>query len=176
MRKARLAARALLSLTSISVVIAVPATAYAHAAYQSSIPEPRARLEAAPESITVNYAEPPTTDSVFSVIDGCGRDVARDVEILNRTIEASVDDAQPGQWTVEWTVLSAVDGHTTRDQFKFTVDGEADCSAAAPDDDVADDGPTPDAGGGSLVPYLIGAVVLVALAAGLRMVAGREKG
>ncbi|MDQ4065109.1 MAG: copper resistance protein CopC [Actinomycetota bacterium] len=157
-------------------MIAVPATANAHAAYQSSIPEPRARLDAAPESVTVNYAEPPTTDSVFSVIDGCGRDVAGDVEILNRTIEASIDDAQPGLWTVEWTVLSAVDGHATRDQFRFTVDGEADCTAAAPDDGAADGEPAPDASGGSLVQYLIGAVVLVALAAGVRMVAGREKG
>lgn len=175
MNEPRLAARVLLSLSVTLCVIALPGVAQAHAAYVGSDPEPRTRLDAAPASITVDYAEPPTTDSVFSVVDGCGRDVASDIEVLNRTIEATVEDAQPGEWTVEWTVLSAVDGHTTRDSFRFTVAGDADCSAATANEPTNDD-PEAQGAGGSLVPYVIGAVVLVALAAGVRVFAGRERG
>ena len=175
-RTPRLAERAFLSLLVISCVLLFPAIAHAHAAYQSSDPEPRARLDEAPASVTVAYSEPPTTDSNFSVTDGCGRGVAGDIEVLNKTIEATVGDAQPGRWTVEWAVLSAVDGHTTRDRFTFTVAGEADCSAATADDEPTDEDPEPGGAGTSLVPYVLGAVLLVAIAAGVRAVSGRERG
>lgn len=140
--------------------------AWAHAAYNSSEPEPGARLDEPPGEITVSYAEPPTNQSTFQVLDGCDRNVAS-FSVLNDTIEAEIGEAQPGRWRVEWSVVSAVDGHLTRDNFSFTVRGEPDCTQVAapdgPDDSSGSDG------SGPLVPIAIATAVIVAIGAGVRL-------
>lgn len=146
-------------------VIATPA--WGHAALQSSEPEQGARLEAVPDRVLVSYAEPPTNDSTFAVIDGCGRDVADEVEVLNETIEASVATGQPGRWRVEWSVISAVDGHLTTDEVSFRVVGETDCSARG---DVPPEasGDIDEGQSSPLVPIAIAAVVIVGIGAAIR--------
>lgn len=143
---------------SLLVVVVAAAPAFGHAALTGSNPEDGARLDSAPAEVLVSYAEPPTTNSRFSVLDGCERDVTGEVTILNNEIEATVQDGQPGVWTVEWSVVSAVDGHLTRDSVSFRVRGSADCSAVPtePANDRADDQPA------SSIPLLpIGAATLV---------------
>jgi copper transport protein len=107
--------------------------AHGHAALTGSDPQDGAQLSSAPTTVTVSYAEPPTQNSRFAVLDGCERDVAASIEILNDTIEATIGEAQPGEWTVEWSVVSAVDGHLTRDDVAFQVEGKPDCTQAAPE-------------------------------------------
>ena len=152
---------------SVVALLAAPAPAFGHAALSGSTPKDGARLDASPEAVTVNYAEPPTNNSVFTVTDGCGDDVTGDVTILNNTIEATVDEGQPGRWAIKWRVISAVDGHPTNEGIKFKVAGEADCSQAAPD---TGDGPVPEpATSIPLVPIAIATVVILAVAVVIRL-------
>lgn len=157
---------AVLSVVVLSVTVVFVPVAWSHAAYQSSDPQPGARVDEPPGEITVAYTEPPTNASTFRVLDGCDRSVA-DFSVLNDTITAQVIDAQPGRWRVEWSVVSAVDGHLTRDNFSFTVRGNADCSqAAVPEEtDVAPEGE----GLGALLPIAIASFVIVAVALGVRL-------
>ena len=159
--------RCAITYLSMLAVLCIGSPAFGHAALTSSDPEKGARLDAAPEQVTVNYAEPPTSDSKFSVLDGCDRDVTNEVEILNDTIEATMHDGQPGKWTVEWSVVSAVDGHLTRDNVSFQVAGETDCSLAA-----ETEGPAERTDPGSslpLVPIGIATAVIVGIAVAIRL-------
>lgn len=159
-------ARVLTCLAVLVVTFLAPGPAWGHAAVGSSEPQPGARIPGAPESVSVSYTEPPTQDSRFEVFDGCGHEVSQDVEILNETIEAQIAAAQPGKWSVEWAVVSAVDGHATSDAISFRVAGEMDCSAGP----VAQEGQNGGAdAGGSLIPIALASVVIVAIAVAIRI-------
>jgi methionine-rich copper-binding protein CopC len=129
-------------------------------------PKNGAGLDTVPTTVEISYSEPPTTDIRFTVTDGCDRDVARDVEVLNQTVTADVGSGQPGDWTVEWAVVSAVDGHLTRDGVAFTVEGEADCDQAA-----ADETPTDEESGSTfpLVPVAAATLLILGVALVVRL-------
>jgi methionine-rich copper-binding protein CopC len=150
-------------LTVVITIVAFSPNAWGHAAFQGSEPEPGSRLNEPPARVVVSYSEPPVTQSSFAVLDGCGNEVSTSFEVLNQTIEAPIGESQPGRWRVEWSVISAVDGHLTRDNVFFTVKGERDCSQAAPESDGSRPGD-----GGSLVPIVIASVVIVVIAAVVR--------
>jgi methionine-rich copper-binding protein CopC len=148
-------------------MIVTSAPAFAHAALTKATPKDGAKLDAVPETVEIDYAEPPTTDTRFSVIDGCGNDVANNVDVLNQSITADVSTGQPGDWQVEWSVVSAVDGHLTKDGVAFTVDGDADCDQAAGEDVQTDD----DSEGSSIpvIPIAVATAVILAIAVALRL-------
>lgn len=160
MQHSRCAMRAVLSMT-VLIVVATSAPAFAHAALTKATPKNGVTLDAVPPAVVIEYAEPPTTDSRFKVIDGCGRDVARNVEILNQQITADTDSGQPGEWKVEWSVVSAVDGHLTKDGVAFNVAGEADCEQVA-----ADDTPTDEESGSTfpVVPVAVATLLILGVA------------
>lgn len=169
MQHLRCASRAVTSLTTLTtlIVVAMSAPAFGHAALTSSTPKDGAKLDAVPEAVEVNYAEPPTTDARFTVTDGCDHNVARGVEVLNQTITADVGSGQPGKWKVEWTVVSAVDGHATSEAINFTVAGTADCEQV-----VADPAPDQPADSGTelpIVPIAVATAVILAVAAAIRL-------
>lgn len=136
-------------------LLAHAAPALAHAERSGSTPQEGTTVRAVPGELQISFTEPPTGDAVAEVLDGCGRDVVADVEVQNLELTASLDEGQPGKWTVRTNVISGIDGHNTRDRWTFTVRGEADCEAAATEgpgatgDEDEDDG-----GGGSIVPLL----------------------
>ena len=165
MMQPRCTVRAVLSIATL-IFLASSAPAFGHAALTKATPKNGAKLDAVPATVEIDYAEPPTTDSVFTVTDGCGRDVARDVEILNQRITAAVDSGQPGDWKVEWSVVSAVDGHLTKDDVSFTVEGEADCDRAAAEDTPRDEG-----SGSSfpVVPVVVVTLLIVGVALVVRL-------
>ena len=167
-------ARGVISVITALGVLALAAPAFGHAALVGSDPEDGASLTSAPDSVIVTYAEPPTQSSQFAVIDGCERDVVASVEVLNDTIEATIADAQPGEWTVRWGVVSAVDGHLTRDKVTFSVDGEPDCTAAGPDEDP-DDRADP-ATSVPILPIAIATGVILALAIAVRVMSRPKEG
>ena len=144
--------------------------AFGHAERAATEPKVGARLNAAPEVVSVSYTEPPAGNPEFKVMDGCGNDVVEDLKVQNMTIEATLAAGQPGNWEVEWQVVSGVDGHDTRDSYSFKVAGTKDCNVAAPHDDsegidlVEPSGP----GAGVLIPVALGAVALIGLALFLR--------
>lgn len=158
---------------SVLAIVCAASPAFGHAALTSSDPEKGARLDSAPTEVTVSYAEPPTTNSEFAVLDGCDRDVTDSIDILNDTISATVREGQSGTWTVEWSVVSAVDGHLTRDKVSFRVAGEADCSAVA-----GDEGPADRTGSESslpIVPIGIATAVILGIAVAIRLRSNRTQ-
>lgn len=122
-------------------------------------------MDAPPDELQITFTEPPTGDARVAVLDECGRDVVADIQVQNYEITATLSAGQPGIWRVDSNVISAVDGHATRDRWSFEVRGEADCSApetAVPDAAAGDEEEEED-GGGVPVPVLalVGATVLL---------------
>jgi methionine-rich copper-binding protein CopC len=163
------AAAVLVAALAFGLVQAGPARA--HAERSVSTPQEGARVTSAPEELSVTFTEPPTGDATVSVLDGCGRDVVADVVVQNFDVTAPLSAGEPGTWRVETNVISAVDGHNTRDRWSFRVRGEPDCSAPASDAPDAAPGDEEDGGGGVPMPLivLVGAtIVLVVLGFALR--------
>ncbi len=103
----------------------------AHGVLQRSWPKANAVLPVPPAEIILEFNE--AVDPHFSrfvVIGPRGRSQARGgvVSGAGRGLTLSLGGAGPGLYTVQWRVLSAVDGHTTAGSFVFAV-GE---SAAVP--------------------------------------------
>ena len=111
-----------LALTTLALV-AGPADA--HAWYLRSNPAADARLVRAPAEIRVSFTEPPDLrGSEIQVLATDGRRVdRRDLRATEEPngLAVGVEPLGDGGYTVAWTVLSTVDGHTTRGSFVFAV-------------------------------------------------------
>ena len=141
-------------------------TALAHSALKGSEPKADARLDAAPSTLRLEFSEPPISADNLVVEDGCGNDVVTSADVDNGDIVAELAEGQPGKWKVSSRVVSVVDGHETKDGFRFTVEGETDCTAAtAPPERERDEE-------GSALPLLLalggGTALLVVIAYVLR--------
>ncbi len=157
-------------MVTIFVTLLVTA-ALGHAERTSSDPEEGAQLQVAPEHLYINLTEPPTSDFRLTVVDGCGHDMVEFAEAKNQTLHAILKvGGQPGKWTVESSVISGLDGHSTDDSFRFTVDGEKDCEAPEPSAAAATTDHSEHSGGGfPLLPVLGAALLLVGAALALRL-------
>jgi len=117
----------------------------AHAWYLRSNPAADARLVRPPAEIRVSFTEPPDVrGSEIQVLTTDGRRVdRRDVRATEEPngLAVSVEPIGDGGYTVAWTVLSTVDGHTTKGSFVFAV-GDAPLPAI-PDVGPAVAPPTP---------------------------------
>lgn len=110
--------------------LASPATA--HAALVGTDPEPGARLEALPRTLTFEFSEPVGTSSEVAVTapDGSlvevGAVAARDREVF-ADLPVSTQD---GEYLIAYRVVSA-DGHAVSGSFEVTVAAPATSSAQA---------------------------------------------
>jgi len=97
----------------------------AHAWYLRSNPAADARLVRAPAEIRVSFTEPPDLrGSEIQVLAADGRRVdRRDLRATEEPngLAVGVEPIGDGGYTVAWSVLSTVDGHTTRGTFVFAV-------------------------------------------------------
>ena len=97
----------------------------AHAWYLRSNPAADARLVRAPAEIRVSFTEPPDLrGSEIQVLAADGRRVDRgDLRATDdpNGLAVGVEPIGDGGYTVAWSVLSTVDGHTTRGTFVFAV-------------------------------------------------------
>ncbi|HEV2757457.1 MAG TPA: copper resistance CopC family protein [Actinomycetota bacterium] len=144
--------------------------ARAHAERSASSPKEGATLGAVPDELNVTFTEPPTGDATVAVLDGCGRDVVTDVQVQNFEITAPLSAGQPGTWRVDTNVISAVDGHNTRDRWAFEVRGEPDCSApesAGPG--AAGDGEDEEGGGVPVAVIVLGGATVLLVVLGLAL-------
>jgi copper transport protein len=98
-----------------------------HAALQSSTPEANSSLLESPTELSLTFTESidPATASV-ELIDAELRTIPGLGEITVNPaadrVSASVPTLKPGVYTVEWSVVSALDGHQTSGLFAFAVD------------------------------------------------------
>jgi methionine-rich copper-binding protein CopC len=156
----------------MAVFFAIPNDAFAHAERLTSRPEAGADLQEAPTELAISFSEPPTGDSVVEVVDGCGNDLVQEVKVQNQDITAQLAKGQPGTWKVQSSVVSGVDGHPTKDSWRFAVAGEADCSQRASGQTA--DGKEDDGGDFPVIPVVIGAVLVLGVAVMLRVLTGRS--
>ncbi len=115
---------AILALALCGLGLAAQA-ADAHAWYLRSNPAADARLQRAPTEIRVSFTEPPDSrGSEIQVLTTDGRRVDRGALRITdepNGLAVSVEPLADGGYTVGWTVLSTVDGHTTKGSFVFAV-------------------------------------------------------
>jgi methionine-rich copper-binding protein CopC len=162
---------------AIAFVVSIPATAWAHGDAITTDPASGDRVGKAPEVVSIEFSEPPTKDSKFTVRDGCGDDVLVGVVADGNKRLLRVGDPHPGKWTVSYNVVSATDGHHTQDRFAFVVAGKKECNGSpAPEQThgVPDESLPRDDGSSSfpLAPVVIGGVIIVG-AVTLRLISAR---
>lgn len=155
-------------------LVATTASAFAHAERSASTPDEGTRVEAAPSSLKIEFTEPPIADANFEVWDGCGRDVVEGIEVQGTGITASLAEGQPGSWSVRTQVVSGIDGHATKDRWRFLVAGEADCEAEPGPGATSAGGENgkEEAGGSFLLMFAAGTLVVIALALLVRRKSG----
>jgi methionine-rich copper-binding protein CopC len=189
--------RFLAAVALISLLGAAPALA--HGDLDGTTPSAGATVKKAPDHIVVNFTETPTKATRVAVTDGCDFGIVTDTYTTGRAYHVLLDPGHPGQWTVDYKVLSAEDGHTSDGSYNFSVRGAAgDCSAPfeaagggggtddpdePPGDDPGDDdegsaapgtGPAGDDPSFPMVPVVLGSVAVLGLALAVRLIAARK--
>jgi copper transport protein len=111
-----------------AVLVAAP-SAGAHAVLTASQPQARDVLNEGPAAVTLTFTEPPELAfSAVQVLDRGGRAYgAGSVEAVPgdpQTLRVGLRPLDRGVYTVNWRVVSRVDGHLTAGSFAFGV-GEA---------------------------------------------------
>ncbi|HSL11602.1 MAG TPA: copper resistance protein CopC [Actinomycetota bacterium] len=126
----------------VLAMLALDRPASAHAGFVSSDPADGSTLASAPDAITIRFTEPPDPAiSQIEVLDAGGGavEVGPPSGVGRSGLASDVPDGlDDGVYTVNWVVVSTVDGHFTSGAFSFGV-GEAgevprgDVSASSPD-------------------------------------------
>jgi copper transport protein len=102
-------------------VVALPATALAHAGFVSASPEPGSTLGTAPGQVILTFSEPLNTRlSRAAVLEPDGRTAAGRVTADDQMV-IELTTNQTGVYEVSWTTVSVVDGHTLSGSFRFGV-------------------------------------------------------
>jgi len=112
-----------LAVTVTGMILAGPV--FAHAKLRSTTPAADAQLQVAPKSLTLSFNEKVRLAVLTLTVDG------KDVPVtLDRSAPAAaqVTVALPalpaltaGKYVVQWSVLSADDGHVSKGTFAFAV-------------------------------------------------------
>lgn len=107
------------------------APAAAHSRYVSSNPAACAILPSAPSRVTITVSEAVQAGTAtIRVTNAAGTRFDQPTVTLSgdgRTMSVDLAPSGPGTYSVNWTAVSAMDGHFTRDSFEYAVQ-EADGS------------------------------------------------
>ena len=161
------------------LVVALPALG--HGDFESARPGPGSDLATPPSRLAITLTEPPAPGTVLRVFDGCGRDLVAAPSRSDRVIETRLAQGQPGRWRVQYRAISAVDGHSTRGSYRFTVRGRRDCTSAkkspqisgGEDTLIESDDPPEETTDFPIVPFALGSIAVIAVAVVLRGIASR---
>jgi methionine-rich copper-binding protein CopC len=133
-------------------LLAVAGPVWGHGREIKTDPKRNAELKRPPAAVTIELTEAATDDAVVEVADGCNENVAAHIAISEETITAHLVQGQPGDYHVDWSVVSAVDGHPTKGAFEFSGKGKPDCSTGNGGGGGNDGGDAEDTGGGGAAP------------------------
>jgi copper transport protein len=121
-----------------AAALLVPSVASAHLALRNTSPAADARLERAPDAITLRFTQRPQVGfSRLSLIGPSGAIVLGAITAdTGNALRVSIPAVLgPGSYTVQWQTASA-DGHPLRGEFRFTIAGalpaKVDTTTAAP--------------------------------------------
>ena len=169
-------ARFLVLLVAAAFALGAPGAVAAHAEILLASPGPGTGLSQAPAAVVIKFSEPLNTAlSRIEVLDASGTDVgqgptlavAGDAQAMRRPLGL----LPVGQYTVRWTSVSALDGHTLRGTYSFAVGTGADAGTTIADGPLDSEGPI------GLVGRFAALVALgVWLASGLLRGASRRAG
>jgi copper resistance protein C len=115
----------LFALLLLSVLIAQPVAAWAHAKLVKSEPAQRAVLSQSPKQLRLwfNEALEPAF-SIASVLDAAGKSVTETKAVVSasdaRLLELTLPRLGQGVYIVQFQVLS-IDGHTVKSGFRFHI-------------------------------------------------------
>lgn len=119
-RSASAAMRGVAVLTAV-VLGLLPQAALAHSTLISSQPLPGQRLSSAPGVVVLDFSEPINIDlSRAEVTVPSGRNFSA-ASVSSEEIQVAISGNEPGVYQVQWTTVSAVDGHVLRGSFVFGV-------------------------------------------------------
>jgi hypothetical protein len=118
-------ARALFVITTVTVMLFVPATVLAHAELSRSRPADGATVEGTPDEIVGRFTQDIDPDGSSMLLrDPAGTTIAEgalDPDDDRRMLISPVPALAPGEYTVRWTTNSAEDGEIARGTWSFTV-------------------------------------------------------
>lgn len=108
---------------ALLLLLAVPASALAHAAIESATPADKAVLTEPPTEVVVTYTEGLTDGSSIVLKDATGATIATGTPAADGALEMRVSFAplEPGAYSIESTTRSSVDGDVDRQTLTFTV-------------------------------------------------------
>jgi len=104
--------------------LAAARPASAHAVLQSSFPAHGSSVDPAPREVVLTFTEPVHPQaSTAQVVDAEGRAVSEGSEVSpdGRTLRVKLRQPARGTYTVQWKVLSRVDGHVSTGVVSFGV-------------------------------------------------------
>ncbi len=128
------------------VLVGTPAVAQAHAELLLASPSPGTGLAQAPAAVVIKFSEPLNVAlSRIQVFDSSGADVgqgptlavAGDTQATRRPLGL----LPTGQYTVRWTTVSALDGHTLGGTYSFAVGTGANADTTIADSPLDSEGP-----------------------------------
>jgi copper transport protein len=138
--------RLLALLTGAMFAFTVAAPVSAHAELVLASPEPGTGLAQAPAAVIVKFSEPLNLSLCrIEVLDARGADVgqgatqavAGDAQAMRRSLGL----LPTGQYTVRWTSVSSLDGHTLRGTYFFAVGTAAQAGSSIADSPLDSEGP-----------------------------------
>src|SRR3954470_10123135 len=109
-------------LTIALLVVLAPAKASGHAGLIRSDPAPGAALGASPTAVRLTFTERPQASlSRVNVLDARGNAIRTTPVASGLTLAVPVPRLPRGLYTVDWRVVSAVDGHASFGKFVFGI-------------------------------------------------------
>src|SRR5438067_13442410 len=138
-------------LLAASLVFLLAGGAQAHSLLVKSDPPSGAKLVTAPESVQMTFSEgAEPAFSSFAVIDRTRKHYEAGTPTIDRVKGLVTLPLQPnlapGNYVVQWKVVSIVDGHLTRGSFAFNVVGAAGAPSLTPAPGLTPSPPPPAAG------------------------------
>ena len=119
----------LLAATATGIILGGPA--FAHAKLRSSIPAADAQLQVAPKALRLSFNEGVRL-AVLTLTAG-GRDIPVKVDRSAPAapqVSVTLPVLAVGKYQVQWSALSAEDGHVSKGTFAFAIVGPATAIAA----------------------------------------------
>jgi len=112
----------LLTVACALIVLAVPASAGAHAALVTATPGWGTQLSAMPHALRLAFDEDVVPQYArVAVVSTSGQDFAGSPEASGAVVIVPLRAGRTGSYTVRWRVLASSDGHTTEGAYSFGV-------------------------------------------------------
>ncbi len=116
--------RLFLAAAASGLILAGPA--FGHAKLRSSSPAAQAQLQTAPKSLILTFNESVQLAALTLSADGKSVPVTVDRSApAAAQVTVQLPALAAGKYAVQWSVLSADDGHVSKGGFSFTVAGAA---------------------------------------------------